>query len=116
MPTKFIRQFDTAPSITATLQDAEGAAVDLDGAEIRFLLVDAFTRLPVLAEEANNDDQGDEETLGHVSYDWQVGDTDVIGVYRGEFEVTYQDTSIESFPNAEKITVIITAKAEEIAS
>jgi len=38
-------------------------------------------------------------TGGIVQYDWQTGDTDTVGTYNVEFEVTYSDSSIETFPN-----------------
>ena len=36
---------------------------------------------------------------GIVKYDWQTGDTDTVGTYNVEFQVTYSDTTIETFPN-----------------
>ena len=46
-------------------------------------------------------------TTGTVKYDWQVGDTSVAGTYYIEFEVTYGDFSIETFPNSGNLTLII---------
>jgi len=43
-------------------------------------------------------------TLG---YDWQAGDTDTAGVFNAEFEVTYSDGTIETFPNDGYIVVRI---------
>jgi hypothetical protein len=37
---------------------------------------------------------------GVVQYDWQTGDTDTVGIYYVEFQVTYSDSSIETFPNS----------------
>ena len=118
MATKQMKQGDTAPAITATLLDSSGDAVDLTDAAIRFLLRDAFTRIEYLSEDASNDQSGDgsDGSKGKVSYAWQAGDTDVVGVYRGEFEVTYYDQTVESFPNAEVITVVILAKDAAEAS
>jgi hypothetical protein len=45
---------------------------------------------------------------GIVTYDWQTGDTDVSGVYYAEFEVTYGDGSVETFPNSGNISIKIT--------
>ena len=116
MPTttnvKVLKQGDTAPSVTAVLEDASGTPVDINGGFVRFLLVDAFTRLPLIEADANND-QVDGDTTGNVSYDWVEGDTDTPGSYRGEFEVSFADLTIESFPNGGVIDVEILPKAEQ---
>lgn len=44
----------------------------------------------------------DEETL---RYTMSVADTDTPGNYDGEFEVTYSGGEVETYPNAEYITV-----------
>ena len=45
---------------------------------------------------------------GEVRYDWSVGDTAEAGSYQAEFEVTYSDGSMETFPNDGHISVKIT--------
>jgi hypothetical protein len=47
-------------------------------------LIDAITGLPV---------------LGGVRYTWRPTETDVAGIHRCEFELTFADGSIETFPN-----------------
>jgi hypothetical protein len=47
-----------------------------------------------------------------VQYSWQTADTNTAGLYRAEFEVTYLDGKIETFPNADFIIVNI---ADDIA-
>ncbi len=43
-----------------------------------------------------------------LSYQWVAGDTDSAGVYRAEFEVTYSDGKIETFPNGGYIQINVT--------
>lgn len=114
---KQIKQGDTTPFITATLKDSAGDPVDLTDATVRFLLRDAFTWLEVLAEDAVNDQNGDgsDGSKGQVHYEWQAGDTDDAGLSRGEFEVTYYDQTVESFPNGGYIFVEILPKSADVA-
>ena len=47
-----------------------------------------------------------------VAHLWASGQTDAPGRYQAEFEVTYSDGAVETFPNLGFITVII---AEDVA-
>ena len=43
-------------------------------------------------------------------YDWQVGDTDMMGEFEGEFHYSYAGGALEKLPNGEMIPIsIITA-------
>jgi hypothetical protein len=52
-------------------------------------------------------------------YAWKTGETDVPGLYEGQFVVTYLDSTIETFPNSEFITVSVnglpTSVSQQIA-
>lgn len=93
-----MKRGDTAPPITATLE-VGGTAVDLEGATVRFHMRDSSQQ--VVVDAAANNDQvsdGSDGTLGMVSYDWIAGDTDIAGMFEGEWEVTFADSSIRTFP------------------
>jgi uncharacterized protein YfaS (alpha-2-macroglobulin family) len=45
---------------------------------------------------------------GVVRYSWGTDDTDEAGRYRAEFEVTYADGSVETFPNDGFHDVVLT--------
>lgn len=47
-------------------------------------------------------------SAGSVRYSRASGDTDTVGAYQAEFQVTYSDGKIESFPNDGYIAVEIT--------
>lgn len=89
-----IKQNDTSPSLQATLKDAALQPIDLSGANIRFYMrsVDGTLKLDEPMQVVN-------ALGGRVQYDWQAGDTDTVGTYFVEFEVTYSDDSVETFPN-----------------
>jgi hypothetical protein len=99
---------DTSPPARGTLKDGDGNPANLTDATARFLLRDAFTGLAILSEEADIDA---DPTSGRVSYPWQPGDTDIPGVYRGEFEITFEDAEIESFPDGAYVDVVIEPKS-----
>lgn len=42
-------------------------------------------------------------------YNWSATDTDETGLYVAEFEVTYADSTVETFPNGESLAVSIPA-------
>jgi hypothetical protein len=89
-----IKQNDTSPSLQATLKDASLSPVDLTGATVMFHMKSIDGTVKVDQQMTITDDTG-----GVVRYDWQSGDTDTVGTYYVEFEVTYADASIETFPN-----------------
>jgi len=103
MGTFWIKQNDTSPPLRAQLKDGDEVPIVLTGASVRFhmrtlagaTVVDAAAAL----ENASN---------GIVQYNWQAADTATIGSYQAEFEVTYSDTTIETFPNSGYIRVEIT--------
>lgn len=98
-----IKQNDTSPSLRATLQDAAGSPINLLGADIQFHMRGVDGTLKV-----NEPMTIVSTTGGIVEYGWQTGDTDTAGTYSAEFQVTYSDNSIETFPNTGSIAIVIT--------
>lgn len=99
-----IKKNDTSPQLEAVLSNAAGTPIDLNGASVRFhmrraggpILIDAAATIVTAG-------------AGLVRYVWTAGDTDTAGSYQAEFEVTYADSSIETFPNSSNIQVDIMA-------
>lgn len=89
-----IKQNDTSPALLATLKDFEGDAINLTGASVLFHMKDLNGTMKISQAMTITN-----ATLGLVRYDWQAGDTDTVGTYYVEFQVTYSDSSVETFPN-----------------
>ena len=49
-----------------------------------------------------------DQEAGIVKYEWKSGDTSKEGVHYAEFQVTYEDESVETFPNKDYIKIRIT--------
>ena len=97
----YIKQNDTSPSMLATLQDANGVAVDLSDATVNFYMGNingnvADSIATIVDAEA-----------GQVRYDWVALDTSDSGMYQAEFEVVFIGGTKETFPNNDYISVVI---------
>lgn len=106
----YVKQNDTAPPLEGVLTDADGTAVDIAGAELVLTMVPVEGGAAVIDEvEATNEQDGGGAT-GAWSYAWAAGDTATPGYYRAEIEATYNDGSVETFPNDGYVVVKITAE------
>lgn len=89
--------------ITSAVLTNDGAPADISGATVRLILKRRGAPAddePFLDVAASNDQDSD-ETMGHVSYTWQDGDTyrDDEGLYKLEWEVTYGGGAVQTFPS-----------------
>lgn len=101
----YIKQNDTSPSILATLKDASNTPVNLTASNVRIHMRDVAGSLKIDSPvEVINASEG------IIRYDWEAADTDTSGTFYVEFEVTYTDGAIETFPNTGKEVVIILAE------
>lgn len=92
-----MKRNDTVP-LTATLRVA-GAPIDLEGATVRFHMRDSAGTLVVdsAATVIQNGD-GSDGTKGRVKYEWVASDTATAGVFSLEWEVTFSDSTVRTFP------------------
>jgi len=97
-----IKQNDTGPAIQGTLKDADGNVVDVTGASVVFNMRSADDGTVKVNRGVGSVVDG---AAGTVKYEWAAADTDTVGTYEAEFEVTYSDGTIETFPNTRYIKV-----------
>ena len=100
-----IKQNDTAPSIRANLKDGNAAAVNLTGASVRFhmrTISGGISKVDAPGVIISPPDSG------VVQYNWNAADTDTVESYQAEFEITYANGTIETFPNDRYIRIEIT--------
>ena len=90
--TFYMKRGDTSPGLVKTLLNPDGTAVDLTGAAINIHVFDRNGN-SVIDASATIDDAA----AGIVSY---IFGAIAAANYNYEFEVTYSDSSIETFPNS----------------
>lgn len=103
--TFYIKQNDTAPALRATLKDGDGDVINLTDASVRFHMRRVGSTSTTVDNAATTVVP---YTSGVVQYDWEAADTVTVGTYHAEFEVTYSDGTIETFPNNSFMTIEVT--------
>lgn len=99
----YIKQNDTSPAIQKICLDSTDTPVNVTGASVRFLMRQkGFDTVKVSGIGSVVDG-----AAGIIKYQWSAGDTDTAGVFEAEFEVTYADSTVETFPNSTYIDVKI---------
>lgn len=103
-----IGQDDTLPIFDTTLKDGEGNRVSLAGATVLFKMWEPGEPLKV-----NGNCTVSNTHAGRVTYAWQTGDTDTPGLYRGQFFVTFSDLTVQKFPTAVPLRILVERKAPD---
>lgn len=101
--TFYIKQSDDVPVIQTTLVDANNNAVDLSNATVNFHMAEPRGGSTVVDAPATVTDAAN----GKVEYKFDGDGTAYGGRYRAEFEVTFGDGDVETFPNVGYETVFI---------
>lgn len=99
-----MKRNDTSPAIEMQLLSNAGSAVPISGATVRFHMKNAQTQEIVINAVATIVNAA----TGIVKYEWDSLDTLTSGRYLAEWEVTYSDSRIETFPNNGNQVIVIT--------
>tara|TARA_R110000824_G_scaffold202836_1_gene387040 strand:- start:267 stop:587 length:321 start_codon:yes stop_codon:yes gene_type:complete len=90
-----IKKGDTSPWMLSTLKASDGTIIDLSNSTVLFeMKLTSRTDVTISAAAQIIDPDA-----GTVRYVWSATDTQHAGWYKAEFKVTYQDSTIETFPN-----------------
>lgn len=103
MATFYLKEGDTAPKLQASLKNPDGTAVDLTNANVDIRIAKARGGGNIESGNAFTTDANN----GVIEYDLAQVNTDNDGRYRVEFEVTYIDGSVETFPNKGYHTLMV---------
>lgn len=95
-----IKVGDTSPAILVELSPSD---VDVSGASVVFNMWDRRTKTVKIDRAAATIVAA--SGPAQLSYAWAVEDTDTEDTFEAEFEVTYVDGSVETFPNDSYIRV-----------
>lgn len=109
-PDYTLRQNDSGESITATLEDSNGDAVNLTGAAVMFQLAPIAGGALVVNGAATITDAAG----GNVAYMWRDEDTEVPGWYLGSWRVTFSGGEVQTYPNGGYTLVQITGELGQI--
>ena len=104
MATPFYIKQNDSKYMNATLKDTTGTVVDLTGATVVFNAEDLNGNAVIVRQSVDIVSAAD----GTVKYLFKASETATVKDLRGEFEVTFADGTIESFPNPENIPIVIT--------
>lgn len=98
-----LKRGDNVPPLRRTLLADSEDPVDLTNASVSFHMRQKGADSTAVDAAATVVDPSG----GVVEYRWQDGDTDEAGLFIAEFEVSYADGAVETFPNASNIHIRI---------
>jgi len=101
-----IKGGDRREPIQRTLRDSAGVVVSLAGASVKFRM--RKKRGSAGAFKVDTTATIVDSPGGIVKYSWAAVDVDTPGSYRAWFEVTFSDTTKQTFPNEGHILVVVT--------
>lgn len=97
----YIKRGDRLPTLARTLKFTDGSVIDLSGCTVRWkmrekvggtVMVDAAATIVSASE-------------GKVEYAWALIDTDTVGHFVGEWQVTYPDAKVLTVPTMNFVNV-----------
>lgn len=100
----YMKRGDTRPELQVTLKDGTGTAVNVTGTTIKFSMKNKLTGQLKINEGTVTIVTA---ASGVVKYTWVAADTDTVGEYEAEFEVTFGGGAIETFANSKANRLLV---------
>lgn len=111
VPDFAMKAHDTLPSLRVTLTLSDGSPIDLTtSTSIDFIMREETALVPVVDSPAI---VFGSPTDGVLEYEWIDGDTDIPGIYRGEFEIHWSTGKKQTVPTLSYITISILADLDD---
>jgi len=98
-----IKQGDTLPTLQQTLQDTTGAAVNLTGCTVKFVMRSLVSATPVINATATITDAAN----GKVTYAFSATDTTTAGTFMGTWTITNGSGQVFTVPTDGYLTIRI---------
>lgn len=103
MATFVMKRGDTLPALPVQLLNPDGSIPNLAGAVVVFKMSDPATGALIVNRAAAIVDL----PTASVTVNWLAGETSVVGIYKGEFEVTFVGGKVATYPNQGFLTINI---------
>lgn len=99
----YIKQNDRLPKLLVQLFNADGTPLDLSQAQIVRFTMSKNNSIKINLQECQVLDAPN----GTISYTWQDGDTDTLGTFKGEFEITWDTNITQTLPEDDYVKIIV---------
>lgn len=103
-----IKRGDTSPPIKYKLIGPDDYGKDIRGYnDVQFFMRERDEYTIVVSDDVSGNVNVVDAENGIIEYDWTAGDTETSGTYDAEWQVEFNDGSVETYPNDRFITVKI---------
>lgn len=95
--TFYLKRGDTYPDMVVQLLNEDDEPVNLTGATVLGRISEPSSGNLMIERAADVITQTGDD-IGKISFEWEDGDSDILGTYRVEWRVTFSNGKIATFP------------------
>ena len=97
----YLKKGDTYPDFLVQLLDEDDVPIDLTGATVLVKISEPGAGNLLISETATVVTPQTGNDIGKVFYVWQAGNTDIVGTYKAEWQVTFSNGKKATFPRGD---------------